>query len=216
MAKAAVKTVSIEALALDAANARKHTDRNAQAVAASLRRFGPGRSIVLDKNDVVRAGNQTLQSARDAGMTEVLIIEPGPHQLVAVKRSDWSETEATGYAIADNRAAEHAEWNDEILAEQLASLEIDGLELGDVGFTSDELDALIEKNGLEPINDGGERLDGETDSDVATAYLKWGSEQVPMTEGELNALQAKLEAHVAERGTKYGFVAGLLRAPASD
>jgi hypothetical protein len=92
--------VPLSALTPDPANARKHPERNRQAIRGSLKRFGPGRSIVLDGKNVIRAGNGTVQEASEAGITEVVILDLEPHQIGAVRRKDWSETEATGYVIA--------------------------------------------------------------------------------------------------------------------
>jgi len=79
-----VTVAPIGDLSPDPANVRLHPEKNAQATNASLRRFGAGRSIVVDGKNVVLAGNQTLESAKAAGMTEVLIVEPQPDQLVVV------------------------------------------------------------------------------------------------------------------------------------
>src|SRR4051812_32797320 len=87
-----VERVSIDSLHVDPANVRVHDERNKSTIRASLARFGAGRSIVLDRNNVVRAGNGTLEQARALGFEEVLVVEPKPNQLLAVKRSDWTDT----------------------------------------------------------------------------------------------------------------------------
>src|SRR3954469_25269728 len=71
-----VERVSIDSLHIDPANVRVHDERNKSTIRASLARFGAGRSIVLDRNNVVRAGNGTLEQARQAGFDEVLVVEP--------------------------------------------------------------------------------------------------------------------------------------------
>ena len=81
------KNIAIDELELDPDNAMDHPDENLDAIKASLERFGTGRSIVIDSNDVVRAGNGTVSAARAAGFKSVLVVEPKPDQLVAVKRS---------------------------------------------------------------------------------------------------------------------------------
>jgi len=136
----AVRVVRLDDLVPDAANVRRRDDRAKKSLDASLRQFGPGRSIVLDGKDVIRAGNGTVEAAqRVGGIDEVLIIEPKPNQLVAVRRSDWTATEATGYAIADNRLGELAEWDEAGLANQLESLEAEEFDLDSLGFTEAEL-----------------------------------------------------------------------------
>lgn len=61
-------------LALDPANARKHSDKNLAAIKASLTRFGQQKPIVIDSSGVVRAGNGTLAAAKALGWAE---IDPG-------------------------------------------------------------------------------------------------------------------------------------------
>lgn len=119
-----IETVDIAGLSLDPANARKHGPRNVEAIKASLRRFGQQRPIVVDSGNVVRAGNGTLKAAKELGWTQIQIV-----------RSDLPPSELTAYAIADNRTAELAEWDDEVLKLQLP-------DVGDVGFTEAEIKAL--------------------------------------------------------------------------
>lgn len=152
-AKPNVTQASIETLVSDAANVRKHTGRNVKAVDASLKRFGPARSIVIDERGIVRAGNQTLASAVAADVTDVLIVDPEPGQLVAVRRKDWSPSEAIAYAIADNRTAELAEWDGVPLAEQLRALQFEDFGLEAVGYEDGEVDALLARLGGEIVPD---------------------------------------------------------------
>jgi hypothetical protein len=137
------QAIPIDDVHIDPANVRQHPEVNRATIRASLARFGPGRSIVLDANNVVRAGNGTLEEARRAGFDEVLIVEPQANQIVAVKRA-WSSTEAAAYAIADNRAAEHADWDDTALASTLRALQSEDFDLAAVGYTADEVDQLLE------------------------------------------------------------------------
>ena len=155
------EVVRIDDLHLDPANARKQTDENKSAIRASLARFGSGRSIVLDGKNVVRAGNGTLEGAMQEGFTEVLVVEPKPGQLVAVRRKDWTDSEATGYAIADNRAAELATWDDQVLAETLESLRSEpDLSIEATGFTDEQVDALLEKLAGEIAGEDEEEVEG--------------------------------------------------------
>lgn len=125
--------VPIAEVAHDPANARKHSPRNIEAIKASLARFGQQKPIVLDSSNVVRAGNGTLEAARELGWTEI-----------AVVRSELQGSEMTAFAIADNRTAELAEWDEDVLAATLQSLEHDDLPASDVGFDPDELREVLE------------------------------------------------------------------------
>jgi ParB-like chromosome segregation protein Spo0J len=131
----AIKQVPIDSIHLDPANVRKHGERNQAALKASLARFGQQKPIVIDGDGIVRAGNSTLEAARALGWTTI-----------AAVRTTLTGSEATAYAIADNRTAELAEWDETGLAEQLRSLQSEDIDLSDVGYTDDELDRML--NGL--------------------------------------------------------------------
>jgi len=134
--------IQLDVVTTDPNNARKRTEKNRNAIKASLEKFAAGRSIVLDKDNVVRAGNGTVEMAKELGYTEIVVVEPKPGQLVAVRRPEWTAQEAKAYAIADNRTAELAEWDDEVLAEQLEELQ--RVDLSEVaGFSDRELEKLL-------------------------------------------------------------------------
>lgn len=125
--------VKIETLVFDPANARKHGEKNLAAIKSSLQRFGQQKPIVVDANGVVRAGNGTLAAAKALGCKEIAIV-----------RSPLSGSEATAYAIADNRTSELAEWDDDVLSQTLAALQIEDEELAIAsGFDAKEIDALL-------------------------------------------------------------------------
>jgi|HubBroStandDraft_1064217.scaffolds.fasta_scaffold453076_2 ParB-like chromosome segregation protein Spo0J len=135
-----IESVAIESLSADPANARKHGQRNLEAIAASLRRFGQQKPIVVDSHGVVRAGNGQLAAARALGWTHIRVV-----------RSDLPATELTAFAITDNRTAELAEWDPEILAGLLADPE-----LGDVGFTDEEMKRFADAAGEGEDSDRGD------------------------------------------------------------
>lgn len=67
----AVETIACADLHLDPANVRKHPERNIAGIKASLARFGQVKPIVIDENNVVRAGNGTLEAARGLGWATI-------------------------------------------------------------------------------------------------------------------------------------------------
>ena len=129
-----VRTVSIDELTPDSANVRKHTERNSELIQSSLRQFGAGRSLVMDSSGVIRAGNGTLDAAKAVGIDKARIIESDGSELIVVKRTDLNGSQATAYAIADNRAGDLAEWHLEDLDKQLAALSAEGFEMDSLGF----------------------------------------------------------------------------------
>ncbi len=125
----------------DARNANKGTARGAQMIKDSLRDYGAGRSILLDKHGQIIAGNKTVEAAGAGGMKDLLVIESDGTRLVAVQRTDLdlNDPRARQLAIADNRSAEVSlEWD----AEMLKALSGDGVDLGPF-WTGDELEKLL-------------------------------------------------------------------------
>lgn len=110
-----MRECSVDDLTPDPQNARKHTEANLSAIERSLARVGPARSIVIDEDGVVLAGNATLEAAKRAGITKVRIFDSDGHRLVAVRVPNLSEADAIALAVADNRAAELAAWNPDVL-----------------------------------------------------------------------------------------------------
>jgi DNA modification methylase len=128
-----IERVELSKLAADPANVRKHNSKNLKAIEASLRRFGQQKPIVVDGDGIVRAGNGTLAAAQQLGWTHIDIVR------TALKGAD-----ATAYAIADNRTAELAEWDEEALAQQLASIQIEDEELAESsGFDTAEIEKMV-------------------------------------------------------------------------
>ena len=126
-------TMKVSDLSQDPANARKHDDRNINSIIASLRRFGQQKPIVIDASNVVRAGNGTLEAAKRLGWDSIECVK------TSLKGSD-----AIAYAIADNRTAELAEWDPDILAAQLSGLLTDDEELANAaGFSAEDIEAML-------------------------------------------------------------------------
>lgn len=123
--------VPIASLHPDPANARKHNDKNLDAIKASLAKFGQRKPVVVQREGmIVRAGNGTLAAAKALGWTEV----------AAVVLDDDNAT-ASQFAIADNRTAELAEWDNETLATLLDGMDEQDREL--LGFDADDMKQLI-------------------------------------------------------------------------
>ena len=95
---------NIESLVPDNKNFNKGTQFGDHLMDESLRRFGLGRSILIDKNNRIIAGNKTAEKAADIGFTDVVVVEVDGNQLVAVKRKDIDLDSAKGreLALADN------------------------------------------------------------------------------------------------------------------
>ena len=119
-----IKKAAVSQLTLDPANARKHSKRNLDAIAASLLKFGQRKPLVVHRG-VVIAGNGTLEAARSLNWQEINITEVP---------EDWDLDTAKAYALTDNRTAELAEWNESELAKQLLDLQDKDWNITELGF----------------------------------------------------------------------------------
>ena len=137
---------SINDLKQDHKNARKRTDRSAKLIAESLERYGAARSIVIDEDNRILAGNGTIAGAKAAGIKNVRIIETDGDEIIAVKRTGLSEHDKVGLALADNRTSDLSDWDAEMLhrlsEEQDISPWFDENDLAELG--GEEVEALDE------------------------------------------------------------------------
>jgi ParB-like chromosome segregation protein Spo0J len=181
---------SVHDLSNDPANARKHNDKNIDAIISSLRRFGQQKPIVIDQNNIVRAGNGTLEAARRLQWESIDCV------VTSLNGSD-----AIAYAIADNRTAELAEWDESTLAAQLNGLLSESEEIAlAAGFTPEEIEEL---NAIE----NGEGSDTEKKLEQSL-QLEPGIEYLIVTfkdEAEFEEAKEKLNLQLVRRG---GYKAG--------
>jgi hypothetical protein len=128
-----IETVDISTLIPDPNNARKHNEKNLEAIKQSVLKFGYQKPIVVSSDNVVIAGNGFLAVVKELGWTQIKIV-----------RSNLTAAEARAFAIADNRTAELSEWNDIELAKQLAELQSTEAEiLAACGFDADEIERRL-------------------------------------------------------------------------
>lgn len=142
-------SVAISSLKHDSNNARKHDDRNIELIMTSLKQHGQRKPLVVH-DGIVIAGNGTLEAAKRLGWTEIDVnAEPFP-SLEAVR----------AYAIQDNRTAETATWDFDILGDQLKWLETTDWDMSGIGFSvSDFTKSEIDYG----ILDDGDASDGILD-----------------------------------------------------
>lgn len=100
-------------------NARKHNPRNIGMIAASLQEVGAARSIVIDENGMILAGNGTWEAAALAGIERVRVIDVTGDELTALRRKDLTDKKKVRLALADNRTSDTSTWDAAVLAEML-------------------------------------------------------------------------------------------------
>ena len=132
--------LSLADLTPDPENRRQHTPRNVGLIVDAIQSVGAARSIVIDEDGVILAGNATVEAAAEAGLRSVRVIDASGHELVAVRRTGLTPAQKRDLAMYDNRAGELAEWNPAQLTEDLNA----GEEL-DKFFRKDELAAILLK-----------------------------------------------------------------------
>ena len=133
-----IETVAVASLAFDPANARKHDEANLKAIAGSLNLFGQRKPIVVTKAGVVVAGNGTLEAAKSLGWTEIDVVRVP---------ADWSADQVKAFALADNRSAELASWDEQVMAAQLLELDAAGFDIAEFGFEAS--DAPVDPESVE-------------------------------------------------------------------
>ncbi len=114
-------------------NPRTHPEWQIAQIAASITAFDFVNPILIGSDDVIIAGHGRLLAAKFLGIKEVPVVVLG----------HLSETERRLLLIADNRIAENAGWDDEMLAFLLSGLRDQGADLAVTGFSDDDLDALL-------------------------------------------------------------------------
>lgn len=137
------KRMKITDLTPDRHNANKGTERGQYMLDHSIEQYGVGRSILIDKDGELIAGNKTLQAYADMGFEDVIVIPSDGKTLIAVQRTDMDlddvTTGARGLAYADNRASEVGlAWDaEQLLADMNSGVDLAGM------FREDEIDRLL-------------------------------------------------------------------------
>src|SRR6266480_5644813 len=122
-----------------AGNARTHSPKQIRQIARSIERFGFNNPVLVDDDDQIIAGHGRVEAAKLLNMKTV----------PTVRLSHLSEAEKKAYILADNRLAEKAGWDNEILAIELQQLVDLGFDIDLTGFEPAETDLIIEGMGEE-------------------------------------------------------------------
>lgn len=161
--------INIDDLQLDPNNARKHSQKNLDAIAKSLQTFGQRKPVVITNENVVVAGNGTLEAAKQIGWKGLSVVRVP---------SDWDSDTIKAYALADNRSAELASWDTDILLSQLRELKLEDWNVGDFGFKDFDLKTREEiDTGMKEIAERYEVVIECADENEQTALLLRLSEE---------------------------------------
>jgi hypothetical protein len=143
-----------------AGNPRRHSPRQIRQIAASIEEFGFTNPALIDDDGGILAGHGRVAAAKLLGLETV----------PTIRLSELTEPQRRAYVLADNKLAENAGWDPELLAlelQYLSELELD-FDLTITGFEAAEIDILIE--GLEaPEPDAADRVP-EIDGTAPTSH----------------------------------------------
>jgi DNA modification methylase len=143
-----VERWSIDKLIPHARNARTHSPEQIDQIAASIREWGWTNPVLVSEDGTIIAGHGRVLGAKKLGLAEAPV-------MVA---AGWSKAQIKAYAIADNKLALNAGWDEAMLALEIADLQELGFDVPLIGFTDAEIAAL-----------GANTSEGLTDPDDAPA-----------------------------------------------
>tara|TARA_R100000231_G_scaffold23464_1_gene22063 strand:+ start:139 stop:726 length:588 start_codon:yes stop_codon:yes gene_type:complete len=134
-------------------NAREHSPEQVAQIAASIIEFGFLNPILVDSKDGIVAGHGRLSAAKELALDVVPV----------VVLDHLTENQKKAYILVDNKLAENATWNEDLLAEEIIKLNLQDFDLNILGWTDEEIKALQEDgwaSDIEDVEKNEENLDG--------------------------------------------------------
>lgn len=136
-------------------NSRTHSDAQVDQLVKSIQEFGFNNPILVDENDVIIAGHGRLMAAQKAGLEEV----------PTIKLSHLSENQKRAYIIADNKIADNAGWDEDMLKAEMLALKDEDFDLEPLGFSHEELDAML-PDIKEPMSEDEAAAEAERENEI--------------------------------------------------
>jgi hypothetical protein len=131
----AIEYAPTDGLVPYARNARTHTPAQIRQVAKSIRKFGYINPVIIDENGMIIAGHARVLAAKEIGLARLPVIRIG----------HLTEAEKRAYILADNRIAENASWDQDLLRvelEYLARIDVD-IDVELTGFSTPDIDIIL-------------------------------------------------------------------------
>ena len=124
---------SVKELIPYARNARTHSDEQVAKIASSLKEFGFINPVIIDGENGIIAGHGRIMAAQLLGLKKV----------PCIVETHLTETQKRAYILADNRLAEQAGWDEELLQIELEDLRGENFDLDLIGFSTEEMEELF-------------------------------------------------------------------------
>lgn len=177
-------------------NAMLHSEEQVAQLVESIQTFGWTNPVLIDENFEVIAGHGRLAAAEQLEITDV----------PTITLTGLTEDQKRAYRLADNKLPQNARWDDVLLKSELRDLASGEFDLSLIGFSEDELNALL--GDVQEIDFNKDEDSGGIDIN----YLAFSRKKIPMTEEEVTGLLNALNDYVEENGSFFGFVSHLIGA----
>jgi len=201
-------------------NNARINDKAVDAVARSIDEYGFKNPILIDKDNIIIAGHTRLKAALKLGIESV----------PCIYADDLTPQQVKAFRIADNKTGEIADWDFDLLEQELQELLNVGYDLDSLGFNQKELDEIIAKTvedmdyylDLRNDEENAENLGGEQNPEMLEIdnvksqmksheyVLKLGAINIVLTEEEYDMFSTVYNEYVEENGVNFGFMRYLL------
>ena len=188
------KVIDIEELAQDRHNFNRGNEQGQELMERSFKELGAGRSILLDRNGNIIAGNKSQKAAIAAGIKRVRVVETTGDELVAVKRTDVDIDSAEGRKMAylDNLTTQvNLTWDQTEL--EAVQADVEGFDIADFGFDIEDLPQVtfptgddVHTNSSNSDNEESDNDEDETDEEKGLFYLKMMGDYVYPSNNEFD------------------------------
>jgi hypothetical protein len=155
----------------DPKNARRRTDRGRKMIESSLKEVGAFRSIAVDADGIIRAGNGVAEAAKKLGM-KIRIVKGKSDELIAIQRDDLRGKRAERAALFDNRTGELSVWDPDILS----------------GFQTDMIKGIFEIDEIQNLVADITMIDISGGEDTRTMRTVAGKRMMVISIGKLSEL----------------------------
>ena len=143
MTSARIEYIETAALKPYERNARTHSQKQIEQIAASITEFGFTNPVLINKDNVIIAGHGRVLGAQKLGM----------HSVPCVRLTHLTHTQHRAYVIADNQIALNAEWDDALFGSELLDLKSLDVDLSLLGVDEHEFNEMMRRAGREGIDE---------------------------------------------------------------